>query len=84
MNWDAIGATAEFLGAIGVIVNLFYLASQLRRNPRARGRNQSGSGGYHSRTLASTGSKSRACGSALKDPYRRDPLTSRGNPVSLF
>ena len=35
MNWDAIGATAEFLGAIGVIVTLFYLASQLRRNSRA-------------------------------------------------
>lgn len=35
MNWDAFGATAEFLGAIGVIVTLFYLASQLRRNSRA-------------------------------------------------
>jgi len=35
MNWDAIGATAEFLGAIGVIVTLFYLASQLRRNSHA-------------------------------------------------
>jgi len=35
MNWDAIGATAEFLGAIGVILTLFYLASQLRRNSRA-------------------------------------------------
>ena len=35
MNWDAVGATAEFLGAIGVIASLFYLASQLRRNSRA-------------------------------------------------
>ena len=35
MNWDALGAIAEFLGAIGVIVTLFYLASQLRRNSRA-------------------------------------------------
>lgn len=35
MNWDAIGATAEFLGAIGVVVSLFYLGSQLRRNSRA-------------------------------------------------
>ena len=35
MNWDAIGAAAEFLGAIGVIVTLFYLASQLRRNSLA-------------------------------------------------
>jgi hypothetical protein len=32
MNWDAIGAIAELLGAIGVIVSLIYLAGQVRRN----------------------------------------------------
>jgi len=32
MNWEAIGAAAELLGAIGVIASLFYLASQIRRN----------------------------------------------------
>ena len=32
VNWDAIGAIAELLGAIGVIASLFYLASQIRRN----------------------------------------------------
>ena len=32
MNWEAIGAVAELLGAIGVIVSLMYLASQVRRN----------------------------------------------------
>ena len=32
MNWEAIGAVAELLGAIGVIVSLIYLASQVRRN----------------------------------------------------
>jgi hypothetical protein len=32
MNWEAIGAAAELLGAIGVIVSLFYLAYQIRRN----------------------------------------------------
>lgn len=32
MDWEAIGATAELLGAIGVIVSLFYLAYQIRRN----------------------------------------------------
>ena len=32
MNWDAIGAIAEALGAIGVIVTLIYLSLQLRSN----------------------------------------------------
>lgn len=32
MNWEAIGAVGEVLGAIGVIVTLGYLAVQIRRN----------------------------------------------------
>jgi hypothetical protein len=32
MNWDAIGAVSETLGAAGVIASLIYLASQLRSN----------------------------------------------------
>jgi hypothetical protein len=32
VNWEAVGAIAEFVGAIGVIASLFYLASQIRRN----------------------------------------------------
>jgi hypothetical protein len=32
MNWDAIGAVAEGLGATGVIVTLVYLVRQLRTN----------------------------------------------------
>ena len=32
MNWDAIGAIAEALGALGVIVSLIYLATQLKSN----------------------------------------------------
>jgi hypothetical protein len=35
MNWDAIAAVAELLGAIGVIASLFYVASQIRRNSTA-------------------------------------------------
>jgi hypothetical protein len=27
MNWEAIGAVAELLGALGVIISLVYLAS---------------------------------------------------------
>jgi hypothetical protein len=30
MNWDAIGAVGEILGATGVIITLVYLASQIR------------------------------------------------------
>ena len=34
MNWDAIGAIAETLGAVGVIASLVYLATQIRQNTR--------------------------------------------------
>jgi hypothetical protein len=34
MNWDALGAIAEIVGALGVIVSLLYLASQVRGNSR--------------------------------------------------
>ena len=34
MNWEAIGAIGEVLGAIGVIVTLAYLAVQIRQNTR--------------------------------------------------
>jgi hypothetical protein len=32
MNWEALGATAELLGAIAVLVTLLYLARQIRQN----------------------------------------------------
>ena len=32
MNWDAIGAIAETLGAVGVIMSLVYLAGQIRQS----------------------------------------------------
>ena len=35
MNWDAIGAIAELLGAVGVIASLVYLARQIRDGQRA-------------------------------------------------
>ncbi len=31
-NWEAIGAIAELLGALGVVVTLIYLAIQIRQN----------------------------------------------------
>jgi len=35
MNWEAVGAIADLGAGIGVIVTLFYLASQIRQNTRA-------------------------------------------------
>jgi hypothetical protein len=32
MNWEAIGAIAELLGAVGVIASLVYLATQIRQS----------------------------------------------------
>ncbi len=35
MNWDALGAIAEIVGAAGVIITLVYLAVQIRNSARA-------------------------------------------------
>jgi len=35
MNWDAIAAVAELLGALGVVASLIYLAVQIRQNTRS-------------------------------------------------
>ena len=35
MNWEAVGAIAELAGALGVIVSLVYLASQIRQNTKS-------------------------------------------------
>ena len=35
MNWDAIGAVGEILGALGVLLSLVYLATQIRDNTRS-------------------------------------------------
>jgi len=32
MNWDALGAVGEVVGALGVILTLIYLAAQIRQN----------------------------------------------------
>lgn len=32
MNWEALAATAELLGALGVLASLIYLAVQIRQN----------------------------------------------------
>ncbi len=35
MNWDAVGAIAELVGATAVVLTLVYLSIQLRQNTRA-------------------------------------------------
>lgn len=35
MNWEAIGAIGEVVGAIAVVLTLLYLATQLRQNTRS-------------------------------------------------
>ena len=34
MNWDAIGAIGEIIGALAVVISLLYLATQIRQNSR--------------------------------------------------
>jgi integral membrane sensor domain MASE1 len=34
MNWEAIGALGEIVGALAVVATLFYLAQQIRHNTR--------------------------------------------------
>lgn len=34
MNWEAIGAVGEILGALAVVVTLVYLSVQIRQNSR--------------------------------------------------
>ena len=36
MNWDALGAIGEIVGALGVIASLLYLALQIRNDASAR------------------------------------------------
>ena len=35
MNWDAVGAIAELLGALATVATLAYLAVQIRQNSRS-------------------------------------------------
>ena len=34
MNWEALGAIAEFVAAVGVVISFFYLATQIRQNTK--------------------------------------------------
>lgn len=34
MNWDALGAIGEIIGAFAVVITLIYVAAQMRQNNR--------------------------------------------------
>ena len=66
MNWDAVGAIAELLGALGVILSLAYLATQIRQNTAQIGE--------HSRELRIAAIDAIAQSySRFRDPLIRDP-----------
>lgn len=66
MNWDAVGAIAELLGAIGVIISLAYLATQIRHSAAQTAE--------HSRALRIAAIDSVAASfSRFRDPLIRDP-----------
>ena len=66
MNWDAVGAIAELLGALGVIVSLAYLSVQIRQNTAQIGE--------HSRELRIAALDAIASSfSRFRDPLIRDP-----------
>ena len=35
VNWEAISAIGQLVGAVAVVISLIYLASEVRRNTRA-------------------------------------------------
>jgi len=76
MNWDAIGAVAELVGALGVIASLIYLAVQIRQNTRssraATFQSTSSEVSHLYRTLASDSELARIFRIGLLEPQALD------------
>jgi hypothetical protein len=67
MNWDALGAIGELIGAIGVILSLVYLGTQIRHSSKQMGE--------HSRALRIAAIDEVAASfSRFRDPLIRDPV----------
>jgi hypothetical protein len=65
MNWEAVGAVAEMMGALGVVASLAYLAVQIRQNTRQMA--------DHTRSLRLAALESTANSfSRFRDPLIRD------------
>ena len=69
MNWDAIGAIGEVVGAVGVILSLAFVGRQIRHSSHQMGE--------HSRALRIAAIDQVAAGfSRFRDPLIRDPAVA--------
>jgi hypothetical protein len=59
VNWEAISAIGQIVGALAVVISLIYLAREIRRNARAE-------------RLASTDSLNRWLGELVAHPHVRE------------
>ena len=67
MNWEALGAIGELIGALGVIISLVYLGTQIRFSGRQMGE--------HSRALRIAAIDQVAASfSRFREPLIRDPV----------
>lgn len=70
MNWDAVGAIGEVIGALGVIISLVYLGKQIQHSTTQMGE--------HSRALRIAAIDQVAASfSRFRDPLIRDPEIAR-------
>lgn len=82
MNWDAIGAVAELLGAIAVFASLIYLATQIRHNS-AIGRATIEQHGYDSHAKGLEALMYHPDISALQDRFVRGQLLNDDEMIRL-
>ena len=76
LNWEAIGAMAESVGAVGIIVTLIYLTTEVRRNTRTAraAAAQASSASAQARLMAlQTPEKARVWRVGSSDPESLDP-----------
>ena len=77
MNWDAIGASAELLGALATVATLAYLALQIRQNTKmgelATATARSEQRFQQSAFIAQTGELNRLFWSGLNSPEKLTP-----------
>jgi hypothetical protein len=79
MNWEAVGAVAELLGAIGVIGSLVYLAKQIKANSDNVTQNTKAL--ISNRDISSNESVLEIMGSQIRNPDLA-ALTMKGNSGS--
>ena len=65
MNWEALGAVAELLGAIGVIVTLIYLSRQISHNSKQLEGSSTIAAHNYFRTLLKSYAQIQVCGLQL-------------------